>query len=297
MDSLSTKQLENGLFVEVKSFIEWVQIEKGNAQLATTQSLMSKAFEVMAELSEIFGDREEAKRYMEIHEISKKAITELFWDKDRKAFFDGFKGGEKIDHFFPASSVWPVLYDIVSEQQIKDVNKFLTEELDSIGDRSRYNKITPYGAFYALGALYKMGNAQTAEMFMRKYWQHMVFEGNDCAWENFGHEEGQGSKSHGWSGAPTWYMSTYILGVQLGFPEHADMSIVTIAPQSETIEWAKGVVPHPTGPVSIEWKVQGDNLFLNYNVSKGVKVVVKPVGRLAGKTLRLNYNTIILQDK
>ncbi|MEE9432305.1 MAG: trehalase family glycosidase [Melioribacteraceae bacterium] len=292
MDSLAATQLEDGLFDEVKSFIEWNKIEKGNAQLATTQSLMSKSFQVMSGISEILGDKEDANRYLKLHKTSKEAITKLLWDKNKKAFFDGLKNGNKIDSYFPASSAWPVLYDIITKQQIKDVNKFLTTELDSIGNISRSNKITPYGAFYALGALYKMQNAKTAEMFMRKYWQYMVFEGNDCAWENFGDEGGQGSKSHGWSGAPTWYLSTYVLGVQLGFPEQTDMSVVTIEPQSETIEWAKGIVPHPTGVVSVDWKVQGENLFLNYKVAKGIKVIVNPKGRLAKKKLWINGEKI-----
>ncbi len=292
MDSLAATQLENGLFDEVKSFIEWIQIEKGNAQLATTQSLMSRSFEVMAEMSDIMGDKKEAKRYSEIRKSSKKAVSELFWDADKKAYFDGFKGGKKIEHYFPASSVWPVLYDVATEQQMISVNEFLATELDSIGNTPRHNKITPYGAFYALGALYKMENAKTAEMFIRKYWQNMVFDDNDCTWEDFGNQNGHGSKSHGWSGAPTWYMSTYILGVQLGFPEPTNLSVVTIAPQSDTIEWAKGVVPHPAGPVSVEWKVQGDILFLNYKATKDVKVIVKPKGRLANKILLVNtaYN-------
>jgi len=78
------------------------------------------------------------------------------------------------------------------------------------------------------------------------------------------------------------------LGVQLGFPESTDLSKVTISPQSESIEWAKGIVPHPTGHVTIEWEVKGDNLFLNYKVSKGVEVIVKPKGRLARKKLWVN---------
>jgi len=292
MDSLATTQLENGLFDEVKSFIEWIQIEKGNAQLAATQSLMSRSFEVMAEMSTLMGDKKDAKRYLEIRKSSKKAMSELFWDTDKKAYFDGFKGGKKIEHYFPASSIWPVLYDITDSEQTNHINKFLTRELDSIGTTSRHNKITPYGAFYGLGALYKMGNAKTAEMFMRKNWQKMVFDDNDCTWEDFGTRNGHGSKSHGWSGAPTWYMSTYVLGVQLGFPESTDLTMVTIAPQSETIEWARGVVPHPTGTVSVEWKVQGDILFLNYKATKNIEVIVKPKGRLANKTLLINTDYI-----
>ena len=288
IDSLAVTQLENGLFGEVRSFVEWVQIEKGNAQLASTQSLMNRSFVVMAEISSILNKEEDERRYLDISKASKEAISRLFWDDDIKAFFDGYKNGEKIDHYFPASSIWPVLYDVASKSQIADVNKFLTIELDSIGNETRHNKITPYGSFYALGVLYKLENALTAEKFMRKNWQEMVFDDNDCTWEDFGLRNGHGSKSHGWSGAPTWYMSTYVLGVQLGFPESTDLSHVTIAPQSETIEWAKGVVPHPTGPVSVDWKIQGDNLFLNYKATPKIRVIVAPKGRLAKKTLWVN---------
>jgi len=288
IDSLAVTQLDNGLFDDVSSFIEWTQIEKGNAQLASTESLMSKSFQVMSQLSEILGYKEDAKRYKNIHKTSKDAIANLFWGTTKKAYFDGFKEGKKIENYYPSSSAWPLLFDITNKEQAKSVNKFLTRELDSIGNTSRHNKITPYGAFYALGALYKMENAATAEKFMRKNWQKMVFDDNECTWEDFGTRNGHGSKSHGWSGAPTWYMSTYVLGVQLGFPESTDMSIVTIAPQSETIEWAEGVVPHPTGAVSVDWKVQGENLFLNYKATKGTKVVVKPKGRLAKKVLWVN---------
>ena len=295
MDSLASTQLKSGLFDEVKSFVEWTEIEKGDAQLATTQSLMSKSFEIMAEISEKTGNTKEAERYLKIQKTSKEAINKLLWDDTKKAYFDGLKDGKKIEHYFPISNAWPVLFDVTTEQQTIEINGFLTTELDSIGNTPRHNKITPYGAFYALGALYKMENAKAAELFMRKNWQNMVFDDNDCTWEDFGTRNGEGSKSHGWSGAPTWYLSTYVLGVQLGFPESTDMSIVTIAPQSESIEWAKGVVPHPTGPVSVDWKIQGDNLFLNYKATKGIEVVVAPKGRLAKKVLWVNGEKIVIK--
>jgi hypothetical protein len=37
---------------------------------------------------------------------------------------------------------------------------------------------------------------------------------NDTAWENFG-DEGIGTLSHAWSGAPTYYLTTRVLGFWL----------------------------------------------------------------------------------
>jgi len=58
------------------------------------------------------------------------------------------------------------------------------------------------------------------------------------------------------------------------------MDKITIAPQSETIDWAEGTVPHPLGEVYVHWQVKGDRLFLTYDAPKGAKVEVKPRGRL-----------------
>ena len=48
-----------------------------------------------------------------------------------------------------------------------------------------------------------------------------------------------------------------------------------------------GSVPHPMGKVDVSWKIMGDKLLLHYDAPKGVKVVVKPKGRLAKLELRI----------
>jgi hypothetical protein len=50
----------------------------------------------------------------------------------------------------------------------------------------------------------------------------------------------------------------------------------------------KGTVPHPKGNIWVDWKIIGNVLYLNYKVPEGVKVTVKPKGRLASYKLVLN---------
>ncbi len=293
VDSMLERRQPNGLFAPQRAFIEWIQIEKRDVQLAAVHALIARVFNDMAALAEITGHREDAKKYEKIAQETKAATRKFFWDKERKAYFDGFKHNKKINNFFPASSAWPSLYDVTTEEQEKHLRLFFDEELDSIGNVVRHKKTTPYGGFYILGALYKHENADIAEVFMRKYWTNMILQGDDTAWENFGKHGGQGSLSHGWSAAPTYYMSTQVLGVQLGFPEPDKLTSVTIEPQSEFITWARGVVPHPTGPVAVDWKIKGDNLFLNYTVDTETEVTVSPKGKLAEKKLWVNGRRII----
>ncbi len=288
LDSMLERRQPNGLFAPQRAFIEWIQIEKRDVQLAAVHALIARALEDLSALAKITGHNKDAEKYALLAKETKAATRKHFWDNQRKAYFDGFKNNKKINHFFPASSAWPSLYDVSSVEQEKHLRRFFDEELDSIGNVTRQNKTTPYGGFYILGALYKNENADIAEDFMRKYWSRMILGGDDTAWENFGKDGGQGSLSHGWSAAPTYYMSTQILGVQLGFPEPDKLTKVTICPQAESISWAKGVVPHPTGPVAVEWKIKGDNLILDYKVSQGTEVIVKPKGKLSKKQLWVN---------
>jgi hypothetical protein len=134
-----------------------------------------------------------------------------------------------------------------------------------------------------------------AESFIRKYWSAMVYKHNDTAWENFGDGSdgsGQGTLSHAWSGHPTYFMSTRILGVRLGFPEIQFPDKIMIKPQSANISWARGVVPHPMGLVKVDWEVRGDKLFLDYETPANAEVVIEPQGTLAHKELIVNKRNL-----
>jgi alpha-L-rhamnosidase len=287
MDSLALSRNEKGIYWHAGAFIEWIRIDK-QGSLATVHALIARAYEVMAQLAEVTGNREDRDRYRLLAEETARITRVLFWDEQKGAYFDGFtRDGDRIDSWFPASSAWPSIWGITTPGQEKQLRDFFARELEDIGSTNRQAKTTPYGGQYIIGALYKHGNADIAERFMKKYWSHMILEGDDTLWENFYYDPHE-SKSHGWSGAPTYYMSTQVLGVQLGFPEPTNLDIITISPQAETIDWAQGTVPHPRGLVKVDWRVVGDVLFLDYEAPEGVPVVVKPRGRLAEFKLVVN---------
>ena len=121
----------------------------------------------------------------------------------------------------------------------------------------------------------------------------MILEGDDTSWENFDIRSelnggGQGTASHAWSGHPTYFLSSEVLGVNLGFHKNISSKQIIISPQSETLTWAKGYVPHPLGLIYVDWKVEDDRFLLNYTGPPGVRVVTKPKGRLAWKELWIN---------
>ena len=115
----------------------------------------------------------------------------------------------------------------------------------------------------------------------------MVQRHNDTAWENFD-DQGIGTLSHAWSAAPTYYLSTQVLGVDLGWPNPSNPDQLVIQPQSASLNWARGIVPHPKGTVKISWKVRGPILWMECEVPEGVEWKVTPRGRLGELALWVN---------
>jgi hypothetical protein len=281
---------DRGLLDHPRVFIEWTQIDK-NAQLTAMQGIFARSLKNMSVLADMLDKPKEAERYKQLEDEMVMAINKYCYDDETGAYRDGFKDGKAIDNYYPISSAWMSLNNYSPEEREKQLADFYAAELEDIGDVSRQRKTTPYGGFYVMGALFNQGYVDVAEEFIRKYYGPFVLKHDDTAWENFddgSQGQGQGTLSHAWSGGPTYYFTTEILGVKLGFPYYYNPGKVEISPQSKSVNWAKGTVPHPEGVISVSWKIKGDNLFLDYSGPSGIDYTVRPKGRLAKYNLIVN---------
>ena len=59
------------------------------------------------------------------------------------------------------------------------------------------------------------------------------------------------SHCHGWSSAPTYFLSRFILGVQ---PAEPGFKKAIINPHFGDLKWARGTYPTPQGVIKVEWK-------------------------------------------
>lgn len=296
MDHLLERRNGQGYYPSDRVFIEWTRIDK-SADLTAYQVLVAHSFSVLSRLALELGEDADASRFGEAAAELSGVIRSLFWDERAGAYRDGYREGSPVESHYPISSTYPMLFRISGADQNARILEMLDRELKDIGEESRNRKITPYGSFYLFAALYGQERADLAERFMLQYWSRMIHQGDDTSWENFdiaGAEGGgQGTASHAWSGHPTYFLSTEVLGVQLGFDQTGDRREIVIAPQSATLSWARGRVPHPAGMVGVEWHVRGDRLVMEVTVPEGVPYRVSPRGRLADLRLHL---TVKIED-
>lgn len=292
MQKWAVSQNEKGIMSTGKQFIEWTRIDK-SAKLTATHALLSEALKIMADYAEVLNEHNDAQIFMERSNEVSKSVETKFWNAEKQLFNDGFKDDTLAGKYYPTSNAWPLLFRCTNQEQTKIVLKYLEVELDDIGEQSRNRRLTPYSAFYVLAALYQNGKAELAEKFIKKYWTRMILNGDDTTWENFdiaGENDGggQGTASHAWSGHPTYFLTTEALGVNLGFHKEFDRDKIIISPQTSTLSWARGRVPHPAGIINVDWRIDGDQLFIDYQCENEVDIIIKPRGRLADLNLWIN---------
>lgn len=270
-------------------FIEWINIDK-SADLTALQSYIYASFSNLAAVAGILDKPQDVQDFKIMADELKQIMLTKCWDETAGNFVDGFKDGKVLPSRYVISSSLASVWKIPAAEQDKRIQNWFDDALINIGEPvNRKQLTTPYGGFYALASLYQSGNVATAENFIRKHWGKMASEVGDLTWEDFNLDR-TSTQSHAWASSPTYYMSSQILGVDLGFPGYASPDTIYIRPQTNSVSWAKGTVPHPKGLVTLDWKIQGDVLFLNYKAPAGVPVQVQPKGRLAAYKLVVNYS-------
>ena len=161
--------------------------------------------------------------------------------------------------------------------------------------------ISPYGSAYFLDALSITGQAQEALDWIRSYWGGMLAEGATSFWEAYDlrwpktdphlalQADGTSgffvSLAHGWSAGPTTWLSENVLGIRPTSPGYATAAI---APQLLGLDWARGQVPTPHGPIVVYAdKTRG----LSFEVPPGVTAEVSWMGG-ATHTFTAGHHTL-----
>ncbi len=175
---------ELGYYPTGRAFIEWTHLDK-TADLTAYQALLAKSFHTMASLARELDKPADVMVWSEEADRLTGVVRRLYWDSEKQVYHDGFKNGQAIDHHYPISSIYPLLFDLCPDDQKATILPYLEKEIRDIGEETRNRKISPYGAFYLFSALYKEGRVDLAEQFMIQYWSRMIHQGDDTSWENF----------------------------------------------------------------------------------------------------------------
>lgn len=268
------------------AFLDWVDID-ASGNVCALNALIARVCKDWAGLLRVADeDVNESAGFDTLGHETAVLLHQRYWDTDVDAFADcvADDGTREGDHFIVSSS-WPSVFGFCDADTNRAIAHHIEARMKTFDPHNDHATSATYGAFYYLGALYQMGEEALAEQCLRTQYQLMIQHSTGTIWE---HSHDQKSLAHAWSTSPTYYGSTRVLGVRLGWPEPDALDKILIAPQAASITWARGVVMHPRGPVSVDWRLEAGRMHLSYEAPAGVSVRVEPCGMLAQYPLVVN---------
>lgn len=112
--------------------------------------------------------------------------------------------------------------------------------------------VDTYGMFWVLEALSRAGRWEEAATIIRVFYGRMLNLGAVTWWEGFASDRSYSqSYAHGWSGAPTWFLTARVLGASQTGP-----STWEVKPSLTGVMSATGTLPMPVGELAVAWSVQ-----------------------------------------
>jgi hypothetical protein len=159
------------------------------------------------------------------------------------------------------SNLLPLLFGMLPASRRSPVLEFVKSRLADIfhpesRKRRWAQRVSPYFMHYVLAALYAGDEDRFALDQIRQKYGWMIDQATNALWENFIE---RGSLCHAWSASPTHYLSTKVLGVEFLTP--GQLRRLTLWPRVGDLQFARGVYPHPDGPIHVAWHRDSGGLF------------------------------------
>jgi alpha-L-rhamnosidase len=155
------------------------------------------------------------------------------------------------------AQVWAVLSGIVSGDQAADLLRRATAD----------KTLAPCSYAAAIDLFDALRQAGVDDRIDWTPWQDML-AANLTTWAE--DTVSLRSDCHAWGSVPLQHFPRYILGVSPAAPGFA---AATIDPAPSELEWAKGTVPTPQGPITVHWtRPDGSKRLVTVTAPAGVEL-------------------------
>lgn len=207
-----------------------------------------------ASIYEVLDLDEQSVRAAGKAEALAQSIDKHFWDAKAKLWKDGFDpvAGAPVDQSSVFTNALAVLLNLRPDSKLTVARDVVLKAMNA--RRSKTIVPSPALASYALDALIESNLRTEALELIRTKWGAMIDRGATTLWEQW--DGATGSRCRGAAASPVYLLPQQILGVT---PIEVGWTRVRIAPLIGALEFARGIIPSPRGPIRIEWEKAGDD--------------------------------------
>ena len=284
------QKTESGLWANKIAFADWpCTKEERSGITGILNAWRIRGLDCAADLAEVTGRKELAQQYRAESGKVREAFTRVLWDAKAGHYAASVIDGKLSTGPAAHANVLAAAWKIGSPQQVAGAMRYVEERLRLNLDIKTPGRLELVYLYYTLIACYGNGRPDLAEEVIRSHYGLLRAENAWAFGEVLLHTgKGNGAVCMGCNGAPTFFMLERMLGVQPDL--HDPVHRVRIEPESATLEWAEGSVPHPLGTIHVSWRVKNNRLRLDVRTPEGVQCTIQPVGRLAALPCDLTLN-------
>lgn len=263
-----------GSFEKWWVFLDWQNLYKDNFSGVLNLAYLA-ALRWAAAICQVLGEEGASDRYGAKAAALGTAAIKYFWDPQAKVWRDGFdaKTNARIEETSQHMNALAILLRLKPETHASIASEILVKSAKA--KRTKVLTGSPFFYAYILDAIAEAGLRQQVVELIREKWGAMLEKGAVTFWENW--EVTLTSRCHAWSASPLYHLSQQVLGV---VPVDVGWKQVRIAPLPAGLEFARGVVPTPLGPVRVDWEKAGeDQLAVRIELPEGMEgEFVGPLG-------------------
>ncbi len=284
---------ENGVLGRLPGwvFIDWANVDK-RGEITALNAMLYKALNDAAQLAQVSGVTVDVERYNKLAEKLRASLNERMWDANRGVYVDCFVDSAQCRRVSQQSNAAMILFEVAPKERWEQISNYISDPKRTrirqtilngqVISGGSFNEDTdvvmaqPFFSFYVHRALAKVGASDKVIVRIKDHWGAMLDAGATTWWEEWV-QRPSSSESHAWSGAPTFDLSTDVLGVR---PLEPGFATFAIAPKPGNLSFARGVFPTVKGDIRVDWSKNVDGF--NIGVTSPPKTMMElelPVDR------------------
>ena len=260
---------EDGLFSgPFWNMFDWSGADQKHDVVIHNTMFMVGAIDAALKVSEVIDDSSQDEWLKSLRKQLVDKINSL-WDDEKKSYPDAiWEDGTISPSICTQTSFLSILYDIVEEKNYSAALE------NTLNPREEMVKIgSPFAFLYLYETLDKIGAEQEIIDFIYRDYLPMVYDGETTVRERLGAGNSHRSRSHAWSSSPNLFLNKIITGIK---QTEAASKAFDISPGiMNGITWADGTVATPYGPLSVHWKIEGENLKVNIKAPKEIEITFR----------------------
>jgi hypothetical protein len=275
VDGICQHLNEQGLFsIRAWNMFDWAAMDTPNRGVVTHNNCFAvHALRDVADLAQELGETGTAMRFRGIADDLSHAINVHLWNEEKSAYTDCLRDGDQSGVFSQQTQTVAFMSGVAGD--------FSAQRADLCREKMHHPPAdfvkagSPFFEFFLLEAYAKEARDNDFLDTIRRDWGFMIDMGASTFWEMWSGRTGRLTRSHchGWSAAPTFFLSNHVLGVR---PGGLGYSPALIEPHPGDLIWCRGTVPTPLGDIHVQWENDASQPFtLRVDAPQGVEIQIR----------------------